>query len=144
MIVKEKTLEPGDVSFLRSVRTLSSHSDALALIAGDLQRVDMKMQATGEVFQPLAGAINLLLESGGKRMRPALALLVSRLYPAAEPDRVVSLAAAVEMLHSATLVHCAAAIPRSMPPGARGRRSWPATSSLPAPPTSPPRPTASG
>jgi geranylgeranyl pyrophosphate synthase len=105
MIVKEKAFEPGHVSFSRSVRTLSSHSDALALIAGEMQRVDLKMQATGEVFQPLASAINLLLDSGGKRMRPALALLVSRLYPRAQRDRVISLAAAVEMLHSATLVH---------------------------------------
>lgn len=84
---------------------MSSHSDALALVAGDMQRVDLKMQVTGEVFAPLAGAINLLLGSGGKRIRPALALLVSRLYPGAELDRVISLAAAVEMLHSATLVH---------------------------------------
>ncbi|HNS01499.1 MAG TPA: polyprenyl synthetase family protein [Anaerolineae bacterium] len=84
---------------------MSSHSDALALVADDMQQVDLKMQATGEVFAPLAGAINLLLASGGKRLRPALALLVSRLYPQAELERVISLAAAVEMLHSATLVH---------------------------------------
>jgi geranylgeranyl pyrophosphate synthase len=38
-------------------------------------------------------------------MRPALALLASKLYAAADTDKVVSLAAAVEMLHSATLVH---------------------------------------
>jgi geranylgeranyl pyrophosphate synthase len=84
---------------------LSSHSQALELIADDLQRVDAKMQATGEVFAPLSGAINLLLDSGGKRLRPALALLIGRLYPAAQRQHVVSLAAAVEMLHSATLVH---------------------------------------
>ena len=84
---------------------MSSHSQALELIADDLQRVDAKMQATGEVFAPLSGAINLLLDSGGKRLRPALALLIGRLYPAAQRQHVVSLAAAVEMLHSATLVH---------------------------------------
>lgn len=87
------------------MRTLSSHAEALELIADDLKQVDAKMQATGEVFMPLASAINLLLSSGGKRLRPALALLASKLYPAVEPERVVSLAAAVEMLHSATLVH---------------------------------------
>lgn len=84
---------------------MSSHAEALELIADDLKQVDAKMQATGEVFMPLASAINLLLSSGGKRLRPALALLASKLYPAVEPERVVSLAAAVEMLHSATLVH---------------------------------------
>jgi len=87
------------------VKTLSSHAEALELISDDLKRVDAKMQATGEVFMPLASAINLLLGSGGKRMRPALALLASKLYAAADNDKVVSLAAAVEMLHSATLVH---------------------------------------
>lgn len=84
---------------------MSSHPEALALIADDLQRVDAKMQATSEVFAPLAGAINLLLGSGGKRLRPALALLASKLYDDAGATEVISLAAAVEMLHSATLVH---------------------------------------
>lgn len=84
---------------------MSSHPPLLDLVADDLNLVEAKMQATNEVFQPLAGAINLLLHSGGKRIRPALALLAGRLYAAAESEKVVSLAAAVEMLHSATLVH---------------------------------------
>lgn len=84
---------------------MSSNSKTLDLIADDLHLVDAKMQSTGEVFAPLAGAIDLLLGSGGKRVRPALALFVSRLYPASERDKIISLAAAVEMLHSATLVH---------------------------------------
>ncbi|HRI55645.1 MAG TPA: polyprenyl synthetase family protein [Anaerolineae bacterium] len=84
---------------------MSSHSDALALVADDMQRVDLKMQATGDIFAPLSGAINLLLDSGGKRLRPALAILTSKLYEAADHEEVVALAAAVEMLHSATLVH---------------------------------------
>ena len=84
---------------------MSSHSLLLDLIAEDLELVEAKMRATHEVFQPLAGAINLLLGSGGKRLRPALAILASKLYPASDRNKVVSLAAAVEMLHSATLVH---------------------------------------
>ena len=84
---------------------MSSNTKTLDLIADDLHLVDAKMQSTGEVFAPLAGAINLLLGSGGKRVRPALALFVSRLYPASEREKIISLAAAVEMLHSATLVH---------------------------------------
>jgi geranylgeranyl pyrophosphate synthase len=45
-----------------------------------------------------------LLTSGGKRVRPALAMLVSHVYPA-DRERIVALAAAVELLHTATLVH---------------------------------------
>lgn len=84
---------------------MSSYAQAFNLIADGLHQVDLKMQADDEVFKPLAGAINVLLNSGGKRLRPALALLVGKLYLAADSARVVSLAAAVEMLHSATLVH---------------------------------------
>ncbi len=84
---------------------MSTHPNLLDLVADDLKLVDAKMAATGEVFEPLSGAINVLLGAGGKRVRPALALLASKLYPQAERDKVVSLAAAVEMLHSATLVH---------------------------------------
>jgi geranylgeranyl pyrophosphate synthase len=45
-----------------------------------------------------------LLASGGKRVRPAPALLAARLFDAA-PSQAVSLGAALEMLHTATLVH---------------------------------------
>jgi geranylgeranyl pyrophosphate synthase len=52
----------------------------------------------------LSEVIDHLVDSGGKRVRPALTLLVSRIYPA-EKEHIVSLAAAVELLHTATLVH---------------------------------------
>lgn len=52
----------------------------------------------------LASAIDHLIEAGGKRVRPMVAMLVARALDA-EPERAISLAAAVEMLHTATLVH---------------------------------------
>jgi geranylgeranyl pyrophosphate synthase len=77
----------------------------LALVKQDLVRVERRMrEAPHENIEPLAMALDTLLKSGGKRVRPALALLVSRLYDTLS-DRVISLAAAVEMLHTATLVH---------------------------------------
>jgi geranylgeranyl pyrophosphate synthase len=45
-----------------------------------------------------------LLDSGGKRVRPALVILGSK-FCSADPEKVLSLAAAVELLHTATLVH---------------------------------------
>jgi geranylgeranyl pyrophosphate synthase len=48
--------------------------------------------------------IDHLVSSGGKRVRPAVALLVNRVYPTS-PKRSVALAAAIELLHTATLVH---------------------------------------
>lgn len=53
-------------------------------------------------------AIIHLVNSGGKRIRPTIVLLVCKMLSAGYPlcdDRTVHLAAAVEMLHTATLVH---------------------------------------
>lgn len=85
---------------------MSSHPHAfLDLISEDLKLVEAKMQAPNEVFRPLAGAIDLLLKSGGKRLRPAIAMLVGKFFPNIDKERLVSLAAAIETLHTATLVH---------------------------------------
>lgn len=77
----------------------------LVLVNEDLVQVERKMrEAPHGDIKPLAAALDTLLKSGGKRVRPALALLASRFY---QPplDKVIALAAAVEMLHTATLVH---------------------------------------
>jgi geranylgeranyl pyrophosphate synthase len=77
----------------------------LSLVSEDLVLVECKMrEAPHEDIEPLATALDTILNSGGKRLRPALALLTSRFYHPPD-DKVISLAAAVEMLHTATLVH---------------------------------------
>ncbi len=45
-----------------------------------------------------------LVSSGGKRVRPAVTLLTGRMF-GADPKRLITLAASIEMLHTATLVH---------------------------------------
>lgn len=52
----------------------------------------------------LGAALEHLLSSGGKRIRPAVALLTGGML-GADPDRLVTLGAAIELLHTATLVH---------------------------------------
>jgi geranylgeranyl pyrophosphate synthase len=52
----------------------------------------------------LKAALNHLLASGGKRVRPAVTLLAGKLFGAEEPE-LITLAAAIELLHTATLVH---------------------------------------
>ncbi len=72
----------------------------------ELQRVERKMlEICGDAFGPLGEAFLHLIGSGGKRLRPALALTAYRLYAADGSDKIISLAAAVETLHTATLVH---------------------------------------
>ncbi|MEK6221718.1 MAG: polyprenyl synthetase family protein [Chloroflexota bacterium] len=52
----------------------------------------------------LQSALTHLLNSGGKRVRPTVSLLVGGMI-SASPERTITLAAAVELLHTATLVH---------------------------------------
>lgn len=58
----------------------------------------------GEHNPNLIAALDHLLSSGGKRIRPTLVLLSAGML-GADRDHAITLAASVEMLHTATLVH---------------------------------------
>lgn len=78
----------------------------LSLVQDDLQRVEQKMRSiSADAYEPLAQAFLELLRSGGKRLRPAVALAAYGLFHSRATEKVVAMAAAVEMLHNATLVH---------------------------------------
>ncbi len=63
----------------------------------------MRRQANG--YHPdLEAALMHLLSSGGKRVRPAITLLIGEILDA-DRERLITLAAAIELLHTATLVH---------------------------------------
>ncbi|MBC1522528.1 polyprenyl synthetase family protein [Listeria aquatica] len=49
--------------------------------------------------------IKMLIHAGGKLLRPAFALLSANLGPDYDRDRAISVAAALEVLHMATLIH---------------------------------------
>jgi geranylgeranyl pyrophosphate synthase len=57
-----------------------------------------------ESHPDLRAALEHLLSSGGKRVRPTVVLLVGNMLGGPE-EKLVTLGAAVEMLHTATLVH---------------------------------------
>jgi octaprenyl-diphosphate synthase len=79
--------------------------DALSRIAGDLALVERCMREQLESQSPLVGALgDHVLGSGGKRMRPALLLLAAELCGYTGPRRI-QVGAAVELLHTATLLH---------------------------------------
>ncbi|NPA93174.1 MAG: polyprenyl synthetase family protein, partial [Chloroflexi bacterium] len=70
-----------------------------------LQAVEALMrQQAAEHHHDLDAALQHLLSAGGKRLRPALALLVGEML-GADSERLTTLAAAIELLHTATLVH---------------------------------------
>jgi octaprenyl-diphosphate synthase len=55
--------------------------------------------------EPVSAPMRRLVEAGGKRLRPKLVQLTAEIGPRSEPLRAAALAAAVELLHNATLVH---------------------------------------
>ena len=63
----------------------------------------MRAQAD-EAHPDLRAALEHLLSAGGKRVRPTLGLLVGNML-GAPLEKLVTLGAAVELLHTATLVH---------------------------------------
>lgn len=70
-----------------------------------LLEVDRLMLAQAEQNHPdLGAALEHLLYSGGKRVRPAVALLTGSML-GADRNRLITLGASIELLHTATLVH---------------------------------------
>ncbi len=63
----------------------------------------MQVQAQGH-HSELEAALEHLLSSGGKRVRPAVTLLTGSMLGADE-EHLITLSAAIELLHTATLVH---------------------------------------
>src|SRR5438874_3733947 len=85
----------------RDVRSL------LEPIRAQLELVEARLRSTEEDEFPLLHlALDRVFGSGGKRLRPALALLSARLGPHDPGEaRSVALGAALETLHTASLVH---------------------------------------
>jgi heptaprenyl diphosphate synthase component II len=71
----------------------------------DLPLVESELESLKQTdFRVLAEMLDLVLAGGGKRLRPALALLAGR-FCDYNVEQLVPLAASVELLHTATLVH---------------------------------------
>ncbi|HSJ85902.1 MAG TPA: polyprenyl synthetase family protein [Anaerolineales bacterium] len=75
-------------------------------VQDQLQFVEQRIrqQASEEHHPDLRSALEHLLAAGGKRVRPTLGLLVGNMLGAPE-EKLITLGASVELLHTATLVH---------------------------------------
>jgi octaprenyl-diphosphate synthase len=92
---------------LRSPKTLSNSTinAALALIADDMVEVDKVIAHRLASGVPLVGEVSrYIISAGGKRLRPALLLLVCGALGYTGTQRH-NLAAVVEFIHTATLLH---------------------------------------
>src|SRR5499433_2844138 len=75
------------------------------LVRDDLVLVEQELsRQSAAAFQPVGEITSYLLGGGGKRLRPALLLLTNG-YAGANRKSAIRLAAVVELLHSATLIH---------------------------------------
>ena len=74
-------------------------------IQEDLPEVDRLIRSLAQVESPwLSGLLDYILRPRGKRLRPALTLLSGQFYDY-DQERLLTMAGAVELLHTATLIH---------------------------------------
>lgn len=59
---------------------------------------------TREQHHDLQAALELIVKSGGKRIRPTISLLVGQLLNTPH-EKLITISAAIELLHTATLIH---------------------------------------
>src|SRR4051795_301611 len=87
------------------IRQSLSAREAFDLVKSDLLEVEREISVESIASLDAITTINQYLQAGGgKRLRPALLLLCNRLM-GAPTDCARKLAAVVEMIHTATLVH---------------------------------------
>lgn len=91
--------------FDESQSKLTGINDLLALVKNDMERVNaLILSKTGSAVTMIPNIANHLISSGGKRLRPMLTLAAAHLSDY-QGDGHVRLAAAVEFMHTATLLH---------------------------------------
>ena len=83
-----------------------STAQVFGLVRRDLLQVEEELERQSRSNVQILSHLNrYLLSSGGKRLRPALLLLAAKVFGEALDHSIISMAAVMEMLHTATLVH---------------------------------------
>ena len=95
-------MQPG---FLPGSCDLNTSVSFIVPVQDDINAIEALMLAQADHYHAdLGAALNLLLSSGGKRIRPALTMLLGKLLNA-DRQRLLYMGSAIELLHTATLVH---------------------------------------
>ncbi len=77
----------------------------LGPVAEDITKIDDLLRSTTTLDNPLVhGAVEAIIAAGGKRLRPAILFMVARFHNY-DLDHLLPMAAAIELLHTASLVH---------------------------------------
>ena len=81
-------------------------TDILTPIRPDMARLNDVVRTTLHSEVPLVNQVaEYLINAGGKRLRPAIHLLLTRALQKTCPDTAYTLAAVVEFIHTSTLLH---------------------------------------
>jgi octaprenyl-diphosphate synthase len=87
---------------LSSAVALTPHQ----LVTEELQRVERQLAVRIQSREPLLNEIgNYLIGAGGKRVRPAVVLLMFRACGGEDPTDIIDIATALELIHTASLLH---------------------------------------
>jgi len=86
-------------SFKEAFDPFSCVAEELALVEQNLSRSIRSQEST------LTEISSHLIHSGGKRIRPAVTLLAFKLFKGKKTSDIVDIAAAMELIHTATLLH---------------------------------------
>lgn len=74
-------------------------------VSEDIARIDDILRSVTTLEHPvLRQAVEAIIAAGGKRLRPAILFLVAKFHRY-DLDRLLPLAAAIELLHTASLIH---------------------------------------
>lgn len=80
-------------------------SDVFALLHPDLEEMDVRIRETVDIgIEQVDQMVRGVISAGGKRLRPSILLLVGRAF-APDHTALISAAAGIELLHTASLVH---------------------------------------
>lgn len=92
-------------ALLRQAGGIMKGLELFDIVKNDLKLVDRELQKIVQTHDPLLTETSAhLLNAGGKRLRPAFALVAGRTYEY-NHDRLIPLAMALELIHMASLVH---------------------------------------
>jgi len=75
-------------------------------LTDELKQVDSTLKASLETPVPIIKTLgHHILNAGGKRLRPLLTLACAKIFTPTPPIEAIYLASAVELIHTATLIH---------------------------------------
>jgi len=87
-------------------KALPDASDPFSCLAGEMERVEENLRRSVRSSERILTDISsYLIDGGGKRVRPMVTLLAFKAFGGKGIQDIVDIAAAIELIHTATLLH---------------------------------------